>query len=229
MGRNNRRKSGKKGSKSRNGRLGSLQVVRAIQDLKVATAKGPSLQVVDIPKRIFRRERTYSFRQTCSYASFGLSMVTQTAGAVAIALSNFPNASAFESLFDQYRFEQITVRFVPQGKIPLSTGNFSPLITVLDYDDAATPSSLQYVQSYDNAQETPIGDYVERTLVPRLAVALYSGTAFTSYGSARQWVDCNSDTVPWYGVKYWVSLAGANITNFYSIEVEADLSFRHVR
>jgi len=115
--------------------------------------------------------------------------------------------------------------------LPLGVGGLNPLLTIIDYDDANALGSLQAAQGYDNCQETPLGQYVERTFVPRVAMAVYSSAVglFSSYGQKRSWLDTTSNTVPHFGLKYFIAAAPGTYASVYSIEVDVIISFMGVK
>lgn len=203
-------------------------MVKAISDLKVDTQVRGSPRVPDIPRIFAKTRKVYTINQTLSSGVISVGSTSPSSGAVYFTLSNVPLNSAFQALFDSYKVQQMTVRFVPLGSVPAG-GGYNPLVSVIDYDDANALTSIQSAQAYDNAQETPLGQYCERTLVPRVALAAYSG-AFTSYATMRSWIDVASNAVQHYGVKYYIVAATTAIAApIYAIEIDVVISFLSVR
>jgi len=137
-----------------------------------------------------------------------------TFGAIAFQLSNFPQSTYYATVFDQYRIREVNVKFVPTATSVLTPvmGSGSYLLTVLDYDDASTPTNMNSLVAYSSLKITPPGVIDERTLRPRIAMAAYgsSGT-FTSSANIDPlvWVDAGSATVQYYGLKYGLSSSPA--------------------
>jgi hypothetical protein len=153
-------------------------------------------------------------------------------GNVVFALTNFNGASDYTNVFDQYRLKVASVRFDPMYDSSLFVPpNVNPrLFSCIDYDDANGITAGQLLQ-YDTAVESPAGTGHVRTLLPRMALAAYSG-AFTSYANvADQWIDVASNSVHHYGVKYVVASgnAGQTILQNFIVHVEAFWEFRASR
>ncbi len=195
--------------------------------MQLTQMHGKAPDVPDTPRIHIRRQKVYTFNRT--YISTGItgSTTVDQFGALNFQLGSFPNSSEFTTLFDQYRFAQVTVTF-----IPVSSGqSTAPLYTVLDYDDSTTPTSVNDLFQYGNLMMSQSGQTVLRTVTPAFDVAAYSG-AFTSYAlSAKgQWCDVASPNVQWYGVKYCLpAFTGGPSTLVYNVHVEAILQFRNVR
>jgi len=160
-------------------------------------------EVRDVGKIVVSRQQITTFQRTYTGPTIIPSTTVDFAGALSFALNSLPNYTEFTALFDQYRIIQAVVRFVPTSQVSTST----PLLTVLDYDDASVPSAVTDVQQYATLQITESGGYCERVLNPHPATAMYSG-AFTSFGSPSggprgPWIDSASPGVLYYGLKYY--------------------------
>jgi len=218
------RRSGLKKSSSRSSKARS-ELVKALTDLKIATALQPTPRVVDVP-RILLKPRKYTVAQNWFFGNLSSSTSAPAFAQVNFSLGNSPIASAFEGCFDSWRILQATVRFVPLTQ-PAIGSTFAPLLTVLDYDDSVAPTTTAQLRAYDTLQEVPFGHYQERTVIPKLALAAYQG-AFTAYAMSSSWIDCAYPNVLWYGVK-----AGIDTTAIayaaYGIEVDCVFQFRSVR
>jgi hypothetical protein len=199
-------------------------MLKALGDLKSALAISGTPRVPDVP-RIIIKPKIYTIMQTFFTANITTSSSTYVSGAVNMTLANTPLASSLESVFDAWRIVQYTVRFNPTS--PPIAG--PPLLTAIDYDDSTAPTSTNYLRAYDTLAETPLGNYVERTLVPRAAVAVYSG-AFTSFAQAKPgtWIDAGSPNTIYYGVKFAVDTA-PSATQVYEIEMDCVFQFKSVR
>lgn len=204
-------------------------MIKAIQDLKVDTQVRGSPRVPDIPRMFIKTRRVYTMNQTYSIASINLVAATNGSGAVPLTLGSTPLSSALATVFDAYKIVQSTVRFIPLGALPLS-GGFNPMLTVIDYDDANILGSATSAQAYDNCQETPMGQYIERTFTPRVAAAVYNGSTFTGFAQAKSmWVDCSNPSVPHYGLKYFYAAPTTSYPSLYTIEADIIISFISVR
>jgi hypothetical protein len=229
--RGNRRSGGKK-NRPKSNSSGPSRVVqpllKAITDLKVATVLTSTPRIPDIPRMLFK-EKVFTIIQNANLGTISTSATVVSSGALQFALSESPIATSLSGVFDTYRLEQVTLRFVPQI-LSFAAGSFyPPLLTVLDYDDGTSLLATSVARAYDTVCETTFGRYVERTLRPKVATAIYSGSAFTAFAQASNWVDCANATAPWYGVK-WIVDSGTNaLTAAYSIEAEFIYQFKNVR
>jgi hypothetical protein len=102
---------------------------------------------------------------------------------------------------------------------------------VIDYDDAATPTSVTQLQQYDTLMVAPNAQSFERHIAPRPALAAYSGSVFTAFASSSNliWIDSNNVTVPYYGFK-WATDPVTTVSGTYlllSVNVTFSLECRH--
>jgi len=139
-------------------------------------------------------------------------------------ISNFPSSPTFLACFDSYRIMCLKFQFSPTV---LNSNFIANVVTAIDYDDVSVGSAN--LSDRDTAQSVPLGRYFERTLVPRVANALYSGSVFTSFGQMkREWIDQVSSTVPHYGLKGTIpSTAVLGAQQVYSVTVKAVVQFRN--
>ncbi len=213
------------------------QILSAIRDQTTQT------RVFGLPRRrdilppvLPHRGKAYRFVRSAFYNTLTASS-GNTFASGNFKLSDLPNYTDFTALFDRYRFVAVVVKFVPTTQ-PTEVGSSTSLIgdnpvvyTVIDYDDSATPLSVDELRQFDTAQVNPIGTYFERVLVPKAALGSYSGT-FASYSQAPQymWHDCNSPNIQFYGLK-WASTAfsTSGTTALYQMEVDYILEFSNPR
>jgi len=170
-----------------------------------------------------RQSAIHSFVLSSEINTITTSATVATTFAYAPSLSNFPDAAFLTACFDTYRILCFKIQFSPTVLNPNFITN---IITAIDFDDATASVNLS---SRDTAQSVPLGQYFERTFVPRVSNALYSGSVFTSFGQMkREWIDQTSNTVPHYGLKGTVpatSVLGAQ--QIYSVAVKAYVQFRN--
>jgi hypothetical protein len=217
--------------RSRRGGLNPLQkegdVSQVLQELRLQTSllkaeqRSSLLEVKDVPRVILRRNKVHTFSRTVGLGDIVTSAV-DVFGAYAFTIGALPGSADFLSLFDQYRLSQVTLTFSPVN----IDGIGEPIYTVLDYDDAAVPTSTDVLRQYDNLKITPVSQYFERTLNPHVALAAYSG-AFTSFANmAASWIDSGSPAVQFYGLKYaWPGRVGA--TGAFSVQATVTVQCRN--
>jgi len=218
---NNRKQNGKRST--------ATLMTKAIVELRTATALSGIPRIEDIPRMVLKRDKVFTIAQNANLGLVSTSSTLSSFGAIAFSLSESALSSSLLAVFDAFRIVQVTLRFVPQFKITTG-GIYPPLLTVLDYDDNTVLSTTAQAQAYDTVVETPFSNYVERTLQPRLAVAAYGGSTFSSYSQVKNaWVDAASPATPYYGVKWAVGATSAAVTGAYSIDSEIIYQFRNVR
>ncbi len=181
-------------------------------DLEKAQSGGTLVSVRDQPALQLRRNKVYTIQR-----SFNLALIGPPTGgadtltAYNFALNSVPDSSDFGNLFDQYRIVQISVEF-----IPTSQSGGGPLYTAIDYDDSATPPSINELLEHSTLMKTAPGNGIVRTFQPRVPIAAYSG-AFTSYAQATSpWIDNTSNAVLHYGIKIGIPFVTGNANQWYA-------------
>jgi hypothetical protein len=176
-----------------------------------------------------KRDRIYPFTQSYVGPNITAGLV-EVDGAISFSLSSLQNVTSYTTIFDKYRIVQARVSFHPYvGLNTETTGVTSgPLITVIDYDDANV-TTFAGLMSYDNKKIAPLGSFFERTLVPRFAVAAYSGV-FTSFAQSAigQWVDAASTGIQYYGLKYSLPV-GLSVGILWTTTITLEIEFAHPR
>lgn len=134
-------------------------------------------------------------------------------------------ASSFGVIFDQYRITKVECKFMPlQNALGASAiSSYSPgtILTVIDFDDANTPTAAAQLRQYQSCKEDPsykvVTRYVNR---PHIATSAYAG-AFGAYANqVGTWIDSTSTNVQHYGVKALIQPANvAGQTNLASWQV----------
>jgi len=166
---------------------------------------------------------------------YQLGTITQVVGAPTyqanyFAASSAPGFSDFAAAFDVYKIEAVAIEFSPQVMSNIYAANVMPrLYTAIDYDDSAAPTSIAQLLAYDTCQVAPACGGLVRTFVPRIAGAVYGGSAFTSFGNeAPQWIDAASPGVAHYGIKFALegAIAAQTVLQTYDIDVTLYMAFK---
>jgi len=204
-----------------------MSTSRRIEEYTKAQAHCSLPLVRDIQEIRFTRQQLVTIQRTYAGGTITPSTTIPQAGALSFALSSLPDYTEFTALFDQYRIIQASVSFEPTSLVSTST----PLITVLDYDDAVVPTSLNMLYEYETMQSSTSGTMQKRVLTPKLALAAYSGV-FTSFGVAPTgtWIDSASPSVLYYGVKWYNDAQTGNNTSInWDIIVSLTCQFKLAR
>jgi hypothetical protein len=185
--------------------------------------------VPDVNRIQIAPHRTYTFQRTVDIGQITPSTTVETDSTYVFALNQLPDYTEFTSLFDNYRILQVTVCFYPLFLDTTATTPYPPIKTVIDYDDNVSVTLAQ-ANEYDSLQVNQTGNYFERTLTPRIAVAAYAAGVFSSFmqPKAQSWVDCASPGVNHYGLKYAMPVSGA-ANPVWQVEAHYILQFRETR
>lgn len=177
----------------------------------------------------------YSFKQNIDEFQIAGASANSYSGK-SFTLQYLAQYATFTALFDQYRIDRIELTFRPVYNVNnfLASGTaganqMQRIYTVVDYDDDASPTTLQQLEEYTNCK---IHQYETFTIsfVPHVANAVYSG-AFTSFGNLRSpWIDCASSTVAHYGIKWGVTGSlNATYNQAWNVAGKMWVSFKNVR
>jgi len=155
--------------------------------------------------------------------------------ALQFQLSDLTDYTSWISVFDQYRFDEVQVTARPVSTsvgLQIPTAIKPPLIyTVVDYDDATTPTTIAELKQYSNCAVS-LYETVVATFKPHMAMAAYSGSVFTSFANMQgTWIDAASASVPHYGVKMGIEAGDSGQTNLQVVDITIryKITFKHVR
>jgi len=155
-----------------------------------------------------------------------------SAATYSFQLNQITDATSLQTVFDQYRVLAMEIVLRPHATelIAATALPVGTVYTVIDYDDTSALLTGNLYTAYDNCIVTNTGTAQRRCFRPRVASALYGGTAFTSYGNIpAPWIDAASNTVPHYGMKAGVDQGASTQLNTYSLYVTVEIEFRQVR
>jgi hypothetical protein len=151
---------------------------------------------------------------TFTYVNFTFNQIDQYASLV--------------NVFDQYRIDSVEVWVTPQISASVSSSHTGQLFSVLDFDDSTPLTTIAQAQDYSTCVISPLTCGHYRHFKPRVAMALYAPSAFSSFGNiAAPWIDTSSYSVAHYGVKLAASTS-ATITNF-DLSIRYHISLRAIR
>jgi len=171
--------------------------------------------------------RPYQFSQSLNLGTlYSTSVTAPTSNGFSFGTGNISQFSNFAAIFDQYRFSSVEVWVVPLSSASLGSDSIGFLYSALDYDSAAPVTTTVIAQRTDVMVTTHTQGHYRR-FVPHVAVAAYSGSAFTQFANEQApWIDCISAGVQHYGllVSSDITSAVIAVTLFVRINVE----FRNV-
>ncbi len=207
-------------------RLGTVQhplITREIAPvLQGQMSLDPDFPNVNRDNQVFNLVQSYEV-----LSAHTTSTTLSTFSAFQFNVASLDQVSALSSIFDQYRIKMVEFVLYPSFTPSVTVTQDGLMTSVIDYDDAATLTTVASALDYTNALTYPNGNIQRRCFVPHAAVAAYSGT-FTSYQNVESpWIDFNSTTVQHYGLKVASTLT--SVTCVYNALVRMWVQCRNVR
>lgn len=148
-------------------------------------------------------------------------------------LQQLPNYTEFTNLFDNYRIHAIKMTFF-RPSVANSASEMDQLVrlhTAIDYDDAATPASINELMNYDNYQVIALRDQFMRNgkfsrfWRPRIVREVYRTAVSTAYEPARpKMLDCAYPDIPHYGIKWALEMQDAQPA---AVTMPADMTLQY--
>lgn len=217
--------------------IGKLEVWRDIPPRMPRPPRGPSPGAL-----LTTRQFASNFTVSTNVSSGVITQAGSTAvlGAIAFTLADLPQVSTFSSMFDQYRFEKVKLRFFTRNSYVTTRASNSPnqalplVFVAIDRDDSSAPSLLSDLQQYDNCVCAPATTSVDVDLVPSITPSVFASGAFSGYEVKRSdqvWIDIANTSVPNYGVKFGITALQVSSTDTWAWDVQAwyTVSFRNTR
>lgn len=130
----------------------------------------------------------------------------------------------FATVFDQYRIMSIEVWLTPIYQDIAGGNSASEMYTVIDYDDANTPSSASPLLQYTNVTSTTSYEGVYRKWRPHIPAATNSLSQLQNKVST--WIDVASTAVPHYGLK--IAVKSSTVTTTYNMTYRIWVQFKNV-
>lgn len=175
-----------------------------------------STKAWNVPRRFPLAEKVYSFkRNTPLFTVAGNVAYTPYNNATVIAFNQLSNSSDFINLFEQYRIKYVVLKFyltIDPGAQAAGSANYPRLYWTRDTNDSTPLTTNEMYERGD--MKSAILDPVRPITIgfkPNVLENIYISGVSTGYkASYDTWLDVNSSTVPYYGLKY-------NIDNFTNV------------
>lgn len=162
---------------------------------------------------------------------------TPVSKAFSFQLTDMPNVTEYGALYDQYKITGIALRVIPktsqfQGGTSGSTAviGYGQVVTCIDFDDAANPTSKDELLQYQNAKVTRSSVLHKRFIKPRILDTIWVNSLSSGYQAVIPgWVDMANSNLPHYGIKLWVdapATAGGTSSSSISYDVYATYYFK---
>lgn len=142
-----------------------------------------------------------------------ISTTAPTELGLSFQLSNLTDLVGLAGYFDQYCIYSVTcsINFNYTGLTPNALGT---MYSAIDFDNVNTLGTAVAYQAYESLVTTKVtcSQSVQRLIHPAVSPALYGGSAFTSFGLGRFWIDSASTGVPHYGLRmFFISNTGSTL------------------
>lgn len=179
------------------------------------------------------RPNTYAFKRQIFYENlFIVNTGTPLGYAFQQKFDQLPGYTDFTNLYDQYCIKKIVVKIIPKvtqhNLATTTTGNsdLPQVHSVVDYDDATTPTSVSQLVEYQSHRMTRGNQIHTRVIVPKVELSTSgTGNAPKSY----QWLDCDDSSVNHRGIKVWFNAPqSAGMSVYYDMLVKVYFSMRNV-
>lgn len=183
--------------------------------------------------RVAPRPNTYSFKRQIFYENLFIIPTGAPLGyAFQQQFGQLPGFTDFTNLYDQYLIKKIVVKIIPKisqhNLASTTTGNsdLPQVHSVVDYDDATTPTSLNTLIEYQSHKMTRGNQIHTRVIVPKVEL---NADSAVSAPKAYQWLDCDSTAINHRGIKVWFNAPNsANTSVYYDMLVKVYFSMRNV-
>lgn len=124
------------------------------------------------------------------------------------ALSDLENYLAYTQIFDAYKINSITMKitYLANSANVLGQSVLPTVWVIQDKDDSDVPTTQQKVSARQGARKLEFGMKASHsiTIRPKLSVLnSSSGTSAVGFQQGAGWVDCNSPSATYHGLKLW--------------------------
>lgn len=179
------------------------------------------------------RPNTYDFKRQIFYENLFIVPSAGLGYSFQQSFSQLPGYTDFTNLYDQYMIKKIVVKLIPKiSQNPLNVGgitsgnaDLAQVHSVIDYDDASTPASVQPLVEYQSYKMTRGSQIHTRVIVPKIELNADSSVAAPK---AYQWLDCDASALNHRGIKVWFSGPSSSSTLYYDMLVKVYFSCRNV-
>lgn len=191
---------------------------------RVARPVRARVSKVNVGQQLYYFTRRYAGTQIVGNAAYNPYLF-----GTSFDLNKLPNVSDFSNLFDRYMitYAKVSLYLKIDPSAQTATGATLPKVyMVRDYDDSATPTSLNALREHAKCKVRVLNANKPVTFGIRpatLALTLWNGVTPTGCPKWKQWIDMATLDVPHYGMKWAID----DLTNTnYKVDVEYQLWFR---
>lgn len=184
-----------------------------------------------VTKKINTNEDIHYFKRMTFKGNFTGNITTVYNQALTFSITDLVNSSEFTALFDQYRIDEVTLKFTLGYDPSALTTNaiFPRMWSVIDYDDSNTPADSNELRQRAKTKYTVLNPNKTYTfkLRPATLTQTYINGVQTGYKPEwNKWIDIASP-VPFYGMKFALELFYTG--QFITCECIYNLAFKNTR
>jgi len=177
---------------------------------------------------VMKQGRSYKIART--FNSGELPTLPSDQGyATVFLLSALPNFAEFTALFDQYRIEKVSMKFVldiADGALN-STTKYPRIAIAPDFNNQNAPSSEDILLQYPQCQIyqfSATNRELSVDIKPMVAATVFRTGITSAYTMQTPgWLDVATSDVPHYGLRYYIS--NHNTTAFGSTRIRTYLKY----
>lgn len=147
--------------------------------------------------RMGLRQPVQYFKRTVYLPAFVVSSTTANVGFTnTFALSDLPQASEFENLYDQYKIQAVSFKLYPRFNSVDQNLSGGRVWTVIDYDSTTLTTSINTLCQYQNVKCTNTAAIHSRYLKPKFNLT----TGSANIPTRKNWIDMASTGVAYRGI-----------------------------
>lgn len=126
-------------------------------------------------------------------------------------LSQLPNISEYQNLYDQYKITGIAFKIMPKWTNPGNGANSNTvagvgqIISVIDYDDSLAALTRDELLEFQTAKVSMCNKQHKRYIKPKMLSLVYRTSTTNGYSVLpAKYLDMGLADVPHFGIKVWI-------------------------
>lgn len=149
-----------------------------------------------------RQPVQYFKRFTYNAATLINNTLNDTPFSAVFRLSDVPNSTEFQNLYDQYKITAIKWKLMVRSSDYASGITAPKILSVIDKDDSLAPTNMSEILQYQNLKVSQFGTSHTRYLKPSVGYQLGDLTTLVNMRAVgKGWIDMANPNVPHYGIK----------------------------
>lgn len=192
---------------------------------QMTSTDGPTKKKRKVARRYFRFRRRPVQNNVVTATFTRAAEIRGDAGsntfhAEAFSIAEITGPSGYLSLYDEYKFDRITVRVIPrqnsgvlltQGTTNYNSENGGYYVHAVDYDDGTTWTTIDQALNHHGRKIVSLLKESKVTFVPHFSKLLFESSSASGYSNERAgWIDNVSTAVQHFGWKMMVHQGGAS-------------------